>query len=313
MATVDMPPHLKPRGGTRFAYVQLGLTATPDVDAGSLCIDGQLAPSSFILAPVCRLSGDFAHYSWVGKHSAVKGDWVFTLGGYHRQYIPPPQYPTPPSLAIAWQFSNAIRIHGEACFCHHPGSVRGRRSMERLLAARSPGGFLPGSETYVDFLINFQSFHFVADGEISVGVRFVLDMWLVTLHTSVDIAATLHMEGPPIRGTVHVYFWVLGIEVDFGGNYYNLPVIPMDQMVKYACEESQGERESSLDTITALTPLGTLEFGNSDSDFASSGWSSDSSLYTESLESESNEEHAVFSHSRHRPACALCTVRARPQ
>lgn len=263
VATADMPPQLKSGGGVRFAHVQLGLTATLDVDAGTLCIDGQLAPSSYILAPACRLSGGFALYSWFGEHSALKGDWVFTLGGYHRQYIPPRQYPTAPRLAIAWQFSNAISIRGEAYFAITPAVCMGGGRWNVSLQLGPLEAFY---EAYVDFLINFQPFHFVADGGISVGVRFVLDLWLVTLHISVDIAATLHIEGPPIRGTVHVYFWVFGFDVDFGGNHDNPPGIPIDDMVKLACEKSQGDEKASLDTITAFTPLGGLEFGGSDSE-----------------------------------------------
>ncbi|KAL7961261.1 hypothetical protein V8C34DRAFT_274225 [Trichoderma compactum] len=40
----------------------------------------------------------------------------------------------------------------------------------------------------------------------------------------------------------------------------------MDDMVKLACEKSQGDEKVSLDTITAFTPLGGLEFGDSDSE-----------------------------------------------
>lgn len=293
VATADMPPQLKPEGGMRFAHVELGLTATLDVDAGTLCIDGQLAPSSFILAPACRLSGGFALYSWFGEHSALKGDWVFTLGGYHRQYTPPPQYPAAPRLAIAWQFSNAISIRGEAYFAITPAVCMGGGRWNVSLQLGPLEAFY---EAYVDFLINFQPFHFVADGGISVGVRFVLDLWLVTLHISVDIAATLQIEGPPIRGTVHVYFWVFGFDVDFGGDHDNPPGISMDEMVKLACEKSQGDEKASLDTIAASTPLGSLEFGDSDSDFASSGWSSsESGLYEEDSDSERNAEHLQLS------------------
>lgn len=69
---------------------------------------------------------------------------------------------------------------------------------------------------HANFLINFQPFYFVASGGLAVGVEFTLDLWLISVHISVDISAQLYMEGPPVHGYVHVNFWVFGFDVKFG-------------------------------------------------------------------------------------------------
>ena len=51
---------------------------------------------------------------------------------------------------------------------------------------------------------------------VSVGVEFILDLWLVTIHISVEISARLHLQGPPFGGVVYVDFWVFGFDIPFG-------------------------------------------------------------------------------------------------
>ncbi|KAF8460209.1 hypothetical protein BDZ91DRAFT_799132 [Kalaharituber pfeilii] len=65
-------------------------------------------------------------------------------------------------------------------------------------------------------LINYHPFAFTASGGINVGLRYALDIWFVTIHISVEIGATLFLQGPPISGFVHVNFWVLGFNIHFG-------------------------------------------------------------------------------------------------
>jgi hypothetical protein len=67
-----------------------------------------------------------------------------------------------------------------------------------------------------DFLINYSPFHFIGDVSVSVGISFTLDLWICTIHISIDIGAQLHLQGPPFGGYVYVDFWVFGFTVHFG-------------------------------------------------------------------------------------------------
>jgi len=107
----------------KLAHVELGILASIDFGQGVTKFEAQLAPSSFILDPMCHLSGGFALYYWFKDGiQQTKGDWVFTLGGYHQALSPPPpycggppQYPNPPRLQISWSLG-PLSITGLAYF-----------------------------------------------------------------------------------------------------------------------------------------------------------------------------------------------------
>ncbi|KMU74065.1 hypothetical protein CISG_03994 [Coccidioides immitis RMSCC 3703] len=212
VATADMPPGAP--DARKFVHVQLGIVAAVDFNAGTLKIEGQLTPSSYVLDPSCHLEGGFGFYTWFSNsESSAAGDFVFTIGGYHRSFKPPAQYPTPPRLAISWSYDSAISIRGEAYFAITPKVCMGGG---RLDASLTLGPLYAFFDAYADFLINYKPFHFTAEGGLSVGVRFTLDLWICTIHIGVEISATLYLQGPPIAGRVHVNFWVFGFDIDFG-------------------------------------------------------------------------------------------------
>jgi hypothetical protein len=86
----------------------------------------------------------------------------------------------------------------------------------RLDAALKLGPLSAWFDAYAGMLINYKPFFFSADGGISVGVGFVMDLWICTIHISCEVAANLHLQGPPISGTVYVDLRVFGFSVDFG-------------------------------------------------------------------------------------------------
>ncbi|KAF8441170.1 hypothetical protein BGX38DRAFT_1204712 [Terfezia claveryi] len=209
LATAEMPK----KGERKFVRVQLGVAATIDFGAGILTVDGQLTPASFVLDPSCHLYGGFALYSWFGSRDSMQGNWVFTVGGYHAAFKPPSQYPNPPRLGISWNFDSSINITGEAYFAITPKMCMGGGKLSITLSLGPLSAYF---NAWADFLINYKPFWFMASGGITVGVDFVLDLWLVTIHISIDLGATLYLEGPPIAGKVHVDFYVFGFDVEFG-------------------------------------------------------------------------------------------------
>ena len=73
-------------------------------------------------------------------------------------------------------------------------------------------------DAFLGLLINFQPFHFSAQGGVSVGTGFTLDLWIVNIHISVEISAMLYVEGLSLGGRAHVDFWVFGFEINFGAD-----------------------------------------------------------------------------------------------
>ncbi|KAF8469770.1 hypothetical protein BDZ91DRAFT_631807, partial [Kalaharituber pfeilii] len=210
VAIADVPSTDSP---AKIAHVELGILASVDVGKGVAKFEGQLAPSSFILDPMCHLSGGFAlYYWWKTGPQQTAGDWVFTLGGYHQAYNPPVQYPRPPRLQISWSLG-PLSITGQAHFAITPNVCMAGGLLHATLTIGVLSAFL---DAYADFLINYHPFTFYAEGGVSVGVRYTLDLWFVTIHISVEIGAMLVLQGPPVSGYVHVNFWVFGFNIYFG-------------------------------------------------------------------------------------------------
>lgn len=210
VAVCDVPSTDAP---AKLAHAELGILATVDFGLGLAKFEAQLAPSSYILNPLCHLSGGFALYYWFKDGpQQTKGDWVFTLGGYHRLYKPPPQYPVPPRLQIEWSLG-PLSITGQAYFAITPNVAMAGGALHAYMGIGVLEAFF---DAWIDFLINFKPFWFLGSGGVSVGVRFSLDLLFVTIHISVEIGATLTVYGPPIGGICHVDFWVFGFDIHFG-------------------------------------------------------------------------------------------------
>ena len=209
VAVCDVPSEA---ASVKFAHVELGIACTLDIKAGVFKFEAQLSPRSYILHESCHLTGGMALFSWFGDNE-MAGDWVMTIGGYHQAFNRPPQYPNPPRLGINWSLNDNLRITGEAYFAITPRMCMGGG---RLHAALSLGSLSAWFDAFLDFLINYRPFHFDAVGGISVGVRFSMDLWLVTVRISAEISATLTVAGPPMGGVVHVDFWVFGFDIEFG-------------------------------------------------------------------------------------------------
>ncbi|KAJ4055991.1 hypothetical protein NW756_002865 [Fusarium oxysporum] len=86
VALVDIPNAKSP---VKFVHVELGIGVAVDFDYGTMRVEGQLSPKSFILDPNCHLTGGFALFYWFDATHADKSlvsNFVFTLGGYHQAF-----------------------------------------------------------------------------------------------------------------------------------------------------------------------------------------------------------------------------------
>src|SRR3979490_2063373 len=86
-----------------------------NVSQGFFRCEAALAPTSFIFVPQCHLFGGFALCYWFGS-SPHAGDFVFSIGGYHRSYTPPPHYPVPDRIGYACRMGSNLSVSGEAYF-----------------------------------------------------------------------------------------------------------------------------------------------------------------------------------------------------
>ncbi|QGI88486.1 hypothetical protein CEK25_003442 [Fusarium fujikuroi] len=166
VALVDIPNAKSP---VKFAHVELGLGVTVDFGYGTMKVEGQLSPKSFILDPNCHLTGGFALYYWFDATHADKslvGNFVFTLGGYHQAFRIPDGWPNPPRLGISWSLGSHLSLSGEAYFAITPKVCMGGG---RLHAAFSAGPIEAWFDAFANFLINYKPFYFTSNAGICVG------------------------------------------------------------------------------------------------------------------------------------------------
>ncbi|KAF3225817.1 hypothetical protein TWF106_001690 [Orbilia oligospora] len=197
VATCDIPSTAAKK---KLAHVELGISATVDPEAGTLKIDAQLSPTSYILDPSCHLTGGFSLYSWWqpkgGPVNPYAGDWVLTIGGYNPAFQVPSHYPQAARLAISWSLGSTLSI---TCNSYFVITLKCCIAGGGLHAALNVGPLSAWFDTSVDFLINYEPFHFTRDGSLSVGFAFTLNIWLVTI----DINSEL-IEGYSLhRGSTH--------------------------------------------------------------------------------------------------------------
>lgn len=202
-----------PRDTSTRAYAQarLGLSAVYRASERILKVTAQLAPGSYLVDEACALTGGFAFYVWFDDAHA--GDFVLTIGGYHPKFPVPAHYPTVPRLGINWPVSANLTISGGAYFALTPGAIMA--GGELAVDYRS-GDLHAWLVAHTDLLVEWAPFRFDAEIGISIGVSYVLNLWLVRETIRVEVGAQLHLWGPPTAGTVTVHLWFIKFTVAFG-------------------------------------------------------------------------------------------------
>ncbi|KAK1139552.1 hypothetical protein N8T08_000692 [Aspergillus melleus] len=178
IGTVDIPSS---QAKLKFAHVELGFQAVVEVDNGTLLASAELLPGSFILHPDCHLTGGFGLAYWFDGPKADKsrvGEYVFTLGGYHKAFDSPKDYPKPPRLAISWTISSSLSIRGEAYFAINPKACM---AGGRLHASLDKGWF----EAVI---------------HINAGIGYTLGKGILAVSGSLEVGAELTLWGPPLAG-----------------------------------------------------------------------------------------------------------------
>ncbi|MGK4585362.1 DUF6603 domain-containing protein [Kitasatospora sp. HPMI-4] len=218
----------KDRSLGTYARVRLGLSAKYRASERVLKLTAQLAPGSFLLSESCVLTGGFALYTWFDDAHA--GDFVLTLGGYHPKYLVPDHYPQVPRLGFNWTVTSELTISGGSYFALTPGAIMAGGALDVNFRSGDLHAWLTA---YADILIEWAPFHFDADIGVSIGVSFVLDLWLVRETISVEVGASLHLWGPPTGGEITVHLWFISFTIGFGdGSAQDDTAAPWSDVVK---------------------------------------------------------------------------------
>lgn len=196
-------------GDQKFCRVELAIKMTLRPEEGVFLLQAELTANSWVLDPSCRLTGGFALGVWFG--GARKGDFVLTLGGYHRDFTPPAHYPVVPRLGLNWAVTNELTLKGELYCALTPSHLMaGGRFEASFLHSRIKAWFVAA----VDFLIRWAPLQYSLEAGVSIRVE--ADLSLFSINLSLDVQ--LSLWGPPFAGRVRVRLSVLSFEIAFGGD-----------------------------------------------------------------------------------------------
>lgn len=200
-----------PADDAALVSIELVLKARFSTAEGLFSVQAQLTDNSWLLSRDCQLTGGFAFFVWFKR-----SQFLLTLGGYHPAFQALPEYPVVPRLGYNWNLLGVIHIKGESYFALTNTCVM---AGTRLEVTYGPDWLQLWFTAYADFLAQWDPFYFRADIGVSVGARLrvrVCFFGCVTISISVSVGATLHLEGPPLHGTVTVDLGVTTVTVPFG-------------------------------------------------------------------------------------------------
>lgn len=210
-----------PKGPLQLAYIELAIKVAIQITEGIISAEAQLTPNSYVIAKDCKLTGGFAFYLWFKNiqttdYSIPAGSFVVTLGGYHPAFQAPAYYPTVPRLGFSWLIDagvGTVKVGGGAYFAICSTAVMAGGYLNVTFTAGPLNAWFDAS---ADFLVQWQPFFYVVDIGVSVGAGFKTTVLGVDVTLSVELGATLHLEGPPTHGYVHVSWFVISFTIPFG-------------------------------------------------------------------------------------------------
>ncbi|CAM4344767.1 DUF6603 domain-containing protein [Corallococcus exiguus] len=212
LASASLPQGASP--DSAYAYAELQLEATLDVDGGTFSVLASLTPNSFLLTRALRLTGGFGFCLWFGK-SQYAGDFVLAIGGYHPAFTIPDWYPRPARVGYNWSVSSAVVVKGGSYFALTPTAIMAGGSLEVLFHA---GDLRAWFTAYADIMIRWKPFFFQADIGVGIGASYRLNLGFTSVTLSVELDATLTLWGPPTGGTVHIDLAICSFNISFGAD-----------------------------------------------------------------------------------------------
>lgn len=205
---------LPPETDDPVALFEVALLAVLDPDQGTLKVDGALTARSYALSRAAHLTGGFAFHTWFKDAEGAKaGDFVYTMGGYHPRFAPPPHYPVPQRLALNWQVSDDLSVKGSEYFAMTPACLMAGVSLEALW---SSGDLSAWFDADADFLLYWKPFHYLAHVDTSIGVSFRLNLLFTHVTITVHIGVSIDVQGPPFGGEAHIDLDVVSFTISFG-------------------------------------------------------------------------------------------------
>lgn len=202
-----------PRSGDKkYARIDAGLQLVVKPTSGELTVGAALNPSSYVIDEDCKLRGGVGLTIWYGDHPSA-GDFVFSVGGYHKEYHAPEHYPQLPRVGFDWSLGGKVTVSGSAYFALTPRAAMAGGGLD----VRYSGGVIKAwCSAKVDVLIEWNPFYIDAGLSLSIGVEGSVKVLFVRITVRLEVGVSLNIWGPPTGGEARVKVWFVSFTIGFG-------------------------------------------------------------------------------------------------
>ncbi|MGW5671444.1 DUF6603 domain-containing protein, partial [Micromonospora sp. NPDC003776] len=191
--------------------VELALAARYSTVDKVLSVRAALTRNSWLLSRDCQLTGGFAFVVWFDRPEVL-----LSIGGYHPRFAKPAHYPDVPRVGFHWSVGGGVVVKGESYFTLTPSAVM---LGGRLEASYDRSPIRVWFTAALDAIVRWDPLAYSVDVSVSVGARFTMKVCFFAcarINVSVSLGAYVHLEGPPLRGSVTVDLAIASVTVRFG-------------------------------------------------------------------------------------------------
>ncbi|KAM0316603.1 hypothetical protein ACHAPQ_011281, partial [Fusarium lateritium] len=84
---------------------------------------------------------------------------------------------------------------------------------------------------------------------VSVGVGFSIQFWFIHIRISVQIGAELYLWGPPVAGRLHVDFWIVAFDINFGDHHPKIDPVSLSEFYELVLQDSPASSFTSAASL----------------------------------------------------------------
>ncbi|MBO4290448.1 MAG: hypothetical protein J5898_00925 [Lachnospiraceae bacterium] len=205
---LDLPARLPGSQVNPYIHIGIGLRTVYNFKQGILTIDGAISEGSYIFCEKCKVSGGFAWYMWFkGEH---KGDFVLTVGGYHKDFKPPEHYPTPDRVGINWNITDGLTLQGNAYFALTPSCIMAGGALNLTYVRNRLSAWVKFN---ADMIISWLPFYYDINADATVGASYTFKIFGHKKTVKLETAVGLHMWGPDFSIEIYVKWYIISFTI----------------------------------------------------------------------------------------------------
>lgn len=215
--------------------IKFAFSLQADFNSGFVIARGEITDGSYLIFKEVKLQGSFVFAMWFSE--SLKGDFLFTIGGYHPNFNAPKHYPSSGELyrlgfsLRRGNLSAALQMY----FALTPQAIMfgliGRLNYTLDLSKSVTIDYWIGSKTFTftigveveikleaHFVMFWKPFSYKADLELLFNVRLYADFWFFAININVNLKARLSIWGPDLEGIAYLSVAGYGFTVKFGNS-----------------------------------------------------------------------------------------------